>query len=59
VEPAFYDRPVLEVARDLIGCVVTHGECAGVIVESEAYHDTEPASHAFGGPTRRNEMLCG
>ena len=59
MEPAFYDRPVLEVARDLIGCVVTHGECAGVIVESEAYHDTEPASHAFGGPTRRNEMLFG
>ena len=30
---SFYDRPVVEVARDLIGCVVRHGECAGVIVE--------------------------
>jgi DNA-3-methyladenine glycosylase len=56
---AFYDRPVLEVARDLIGCVVTHGVCSGFIVETEAYHDIEPASHAFGGLTPRNEILFG
>jgi DNA-3-methyladenine glycosylase len=56
---AFYDRPVLEVARDLIGCVVTHGEAAGVIVEAEAYHDSEPACHAFVGLTPRTETLFG
>jgi DNA-3-methyladenine glycosylase len=55
----FYDRPVLEVAEDLIGCVVTHGECAGVIVESEAYHDSEPACHAFNGLTPRTQRLFG
>ncbi len=55
----FYDRPVLEVAEDLIGCVVTHGECAGVIVESEAYHDSEPACHAFNGLTPRTQTLFG
>ncbi len=47
------------VARDLIGCVVSYGECAGVIVETEAYHDSEPASHAFVGLTPRTETLFG
>ncbi len=37
---AFFSRPVLEVARDLVGCVVTHGDTAGVIVETEAYHES-------------------
>ena len=55
----FYDRPVLEVARDLIGCVVSHGGCAGVIVETEAYHHSEPASHAFVGLTNRTRVLFG
>ncbi len=55
----FYDRPVLEVARELIGCMVTHGACSGVIVESEAYHDSEPACHAFAGLTARTATLFG
>jgi DNA-3-methyladenine glycosylase len=59
VRQAFYDRPVLEVARDLIGCVVAHGGCAGVIVETEAYHDSEPACHAFVGLTARTRTLFG
>jgi DNA-3-methyladenine glycosylase len=59
VEPSFYDRPVLEVARDLVGCVVTHAGCSGVIVETEAYHDSEPACHAFVGLTARTATLFG
>ncbi|MFZ0041270.1 MAG: DNA-3-methyladenine glycosylase [Solirubrobacteraceae bacterium] len=59
MRPAFYDRPVLEVARDLIGCVVTHEDTAGVIVETEAYHESEPASHAFVGLTPRTSTLFG
>jgi DNA-3-methyladenine glycosylase len=59
VKPAFYDRPVLEVARYLIGCVVTHGDTVGVIVETEAYHDSEPACHAFVGLTARTRTLFG
>jgi DNA-3-methyladenine glycosylase len=61
----FYARPVLEVARDLIGCVVEHrpagGEppSSGVIVETEAYHDSEPACHAFVGLTPRTRILFG
>jgi DNA-3-methyladenine glycosylase len=50
---------VLEVARDLIGCVVTHDGRAGVIVETEAYHDSEPACHAFVGLTPRTSTLFG
>jgi DNA-3-methyladenine glycosylase len=59
VRPAFYARPVLEVARELIGCVVSHGDCSGVIVETEAYHDSEPACHAFVGLTARTATLFG
>jgi DNA-3-methyladenine glycosylase len=53
----FYARPVLEVARDLIGCVVEHGGLSGVIVETEAYHESEPACHAFAGVTARTRTL--
>ena len=55
----FYDRPVLEVAAELIGCVVRHGDTAGVIVETEAYHESEPACHAFIGLTPRTKTLFG
>jgi DNA-3-methyladenine glycosylase len=56
---AFYDRPVVEVARALLGCVVRHGETAGVIVETEAYHMSEPACHAYVGVTARTATLFG
>jgi DNA-3-methyladenine glycosylase len=55
----FYDRPVLEVAPDLLGCVVRHGETSGVIVETEAYHLSEPACHAYVGLTARTAPLFG
>jgi DNA-3-methyladenine glycosylase len=57
VRPEFYARDVCTVARELIGCVVRHGECVGVIVETEAYHESEPACHAFIGRTARTETL--
>ena len=46
-------------ARALIGCVVRHGETAGVIVETEAYHESEPACHAYVGRTPRTITLFG
>ena len=55
--PEFYDRPVLQVAPDLLGCVVTHGATSGVIVETEAYHLSEPACHAYVGLTERTSTL--
>lgn len=59
MEAAFFDRPVLAVARDLVGCTVRHGATAGLIVETEAYHESEPACHAYVGLTRRTATLFG
>jgi len=56
---SFYDRPVLEVARELVGCVLSHDGCAGVIVEAEAYHQSEPGSHAYIGQRPRTRSLFG
>lgn len=50
---------MLEVAPALLGCVLVHGPCAGVIVETEAYHESEPACHAYGGPRIANAVLFG
>lgn len=59
LDPAFFGRPVLEVAPDLLGCTIAHGETSGVIVETEAYHQSEPACHAFVGVTARTSVLFG
>jgi DNA-3-methyladenine glycosylase len=57
----FFDRPTLDVARELIGHSLIHetkdGPVGGVIVETEAYHQSEPACHAFRGPTPRARVL--
>ena len=58
-DTAFYARPVLEVASDLVGCVLSHGGAAGRIVETEAYHESEPACHAHAGLTARTRVLFG
>jgi DNA-3-methyladenine glycosylase len=50
---------VLEVAPALLGCVVSYGGCSGIIVETEAYHFTEPACHAHVGVTPRTHVLFG
>ena len=55
----FYDRPVVEVARELVGCTLSHAGTSGVIVETEAYHQSEPACHAFAGVTPRTGVLFG
>src|SRR6202167_2366329 len=56
---AFFARPVLEVAPDLIGVTMLVNGVGGIIVEVEAYHHTEPAAHSFNGPTPRNSVMFG
>ena len=55
----FYRRSVHDVARDLVGCIVRHGAAAGRIVETESYHEDEPACHAYVGLTARTKPLFG
>jgi DNA-3-methyladenine glycosylase len=59
LDAAFFGRGVVEVARDLVGCTIVHGATAGVIVETEAYHVSEPACHAYVGHTARTSVLFG
>lgn len=58
----FFQRPVLQVAKDLLGktLVTAHRatRTSGIIVEVEAYSgETDPAAHSFRGPTKRNEAM--
>lgn len=60
----FFDRPVLDVAPDLLGRVVRHrsehGTVAVRLTEVEAYAGTDdPGSHAFRGPTPRTAVMFG
>jgi DNA-3-methyladenine glycosylase len=56
----FYERPSPVVARDLLGCLLTDGVVTVRLVEVEAYTGpADPASHAFRGPTARNEVMWG
>lgn len=57
---AFYDRDPRQVALELLGKLLIHGQTAGRIVETEAYLATgDPAAHAFRGRTPRTEVLFG
>jgi DNA-3-methyladenine glycosylase len=56
----FYVRPPREVAPELLGKVLVHGGCAGMIVEVEAYlGEADLAAHASRGLTQRTRVLYG
>jgi DNA-3-methyladenine glycosylase len=56
---SFFARSVHEVAPDLIGVTFLVDGIGGPIVEVEAYHQSDPAAHSFGGPTVRNAVMFG
>lgn len=61
---AFFARTSLEVAPDLLGCLLTSRSALGVvtlrITEVEAYAGSaDPASHAYRGRTARNAVMFG
>jgi DNA-3-methyladenine glycosylase len=60
----FFARPSVQVAPDLLGCVIEHETAAGLVAveltEVEAYAgESDPASHAYHGRTRRNAVMFG
>ena len=56
----FYKRPTIEVARELLGKVLMHGDAAGMIVETEAYLGGDDlASHSAAGITDRTRVIFG
>ena len=61
---SFFVDSTEAIAKKLLGCVLAHktskGLLAGKIVETEAYlAKDDPASHAFNGPTIRNQAMFG
>jgi len=54
-----FARHPLEVAQALIGWTLLVDGAGGRIVETEAYHHEEPASHSFSGQTPRNAVMFG
>ena len=56
---SFLARHPAVVARELIGWTLTLDGVGGRIVETEAYHHEDPASHSFNGRTPRNGVMFG
>jgi DNA-3-methyladenine glycosylase len=55
----FYAGSVHDVAPQLVGALLLVDGVGGTIVEVEAYHPEDPASHAFRGRTPRNASMFG
>jgi DNA-3-methyladenine glycosylase len=54
VRASLFQRDPVSCARDLVGCELNWGRCAGIIVETEAYHAVgDEACHCFVRPSTR------
>ncbi|WP_418895845.1 DNA-3-methyladenine glycosylase [Sporosarcina cyprini] len=65
IDKDFFELPVLQLARELVGQYIVHERPEGLlvarIVETEAYHGPEDrAAHSFGNRrTKRTEVMFG
>lgn len=59
IGPDFFARPSRQVAAELIGVTMLFNGVGGPIIETEAYHDQDPASHSYRGMTPRNGAMFG
>ena len=57
VSADLFERPVVTLARLLIGATLLVDGVGGIIVETEAYRPDDPASHSFRGPTDRTAAM--
>ncbi len=61
MDRSFFTRDTVTVAKDLLGknlCRMYDGQLyKGMIVETEAYRQNEPACHAYCGLTPRNQVM--
>jgi DNA-3-methyladenine glycosylase len=60
----WFDRSAVSVAPDLIGCTLVRQlpdgtQLRGLIVETEAYQEGDPACHAYRKQTKRNQIMFG
>lgn len=59
----FFNKSVFNLAKDLLGCELVHksnqGVTAGIIVETEVYHQNDEASHSYRGKTNRTKVMFG
>lgn len=57
IEKSFFARDTETVAKDLLGCTISRNGVKGKIVETEAYLEDDPASHAHPRKTERNRLM--
>jgi DNA-3-methyladenine glycosylase len=60
ISRSFYARDTVDVARDLLGKLLVHGDTSGIIIETEAYLGSgDLAAHCVAGITARTKVIFG
>ncbi|WP_028602670.1 DNA-3-methyladenine glycosylase [Ottowia thiooxydans] len=59
LHPRDFEKDAPSLAHALIGATLLVDGVGGIIVETEAYDRSEPASHCYPGPTPRNQAMFG
>jgi DNA-3-methyladenine glycosylase len=55
----FFERSAQELGPELLGATLLVNGVGGVLVELEIYDQSDPASHSYGGRTKRNASMFG